>query len=136
MTSKPFNLIYLLSSKLNAALYDPTLSAEHMHRVKEVFNILEPYKQFVSNLMQEKKHIFGNVTRNNSYVKNNKPHYDNESKAPWVSKNPKQENPKTEENWRTLKPDQNPNPNIFSRGFQKQVSDSGMEIKSRLNSQK
>lgn len=139
-SSKPFNLIDVLSDKLNTALKDSTLPADHMKRVIKVLQILEPYKQYVSCLMKEKEYIFRNSFEKNIYAKNKQFNDKNiDSKESWCYKNRK---PNTaiiknkEENWRTLKPDSSSNPNIFSRGYNKQISNNGLEIRSRLNSHK
>lgn len=131
------NLINLLSERLDAALKDSTLSADHKKRVIEVSQLLEQYKIFVNNLMQDKKHIFGNDFKKDSYGKSYKQYNNNtEEKESWTQKTNRQYKTNTkvkeEQNWRTLKPDSNPNPNIFSNQ-QKDGKNSGMKIKSRFD---
>lgn len=140
-SSEPFNLIDILSNKLNTALKDSTLPADHMKRVVKVLQILGPYKEYVSCLMKEKEYIFKNGFEKNIYAKNKQFNDKNiDIKELWNYKNRKQNTTviksKEEGSWRTLKPDSNPNPNIFSRGYHKQISNNGLEIRSRLNSQK
>lgn len=140
-SNKPFNIIDVLSDKLNTALKDSTLPADHMKRVIEVSQMLEPYKQYVLYLMKKKEYIFRSSFQKNVYANNKQCNDRNiDSKESWNYKNPKQNTTvlksKEEGNWRTLKPDSNPNPNIFSRGYHKQISNNGLEIRSRLNSQK
>lgn len=130
------NLIDCLTNRLNSALNDLTLSTDHKKRIMEVKQLLEPYTQYVLNLMKDKEHIFGSnfkkisKTNNDPFFKNN-----NEQKDTWIKKgNIISEKNKDEGNWRTLKPDPNPKQHVFSRGYQKQISDNGMEIRSRFNS--
>lgn len=137
-SSKPFNLIEVLWEKLNVALKDSELSADHAKKVTEVLKMLESYNQFVYCVMKKNEHIFGNYFKKDVPAKNNKPFSrNNDSKEPWRYKNPKEDTIRVksndEENWRSLKPDSAVNPNIFSRGYHRQISNSGLEIKSRLN---
>lgn len=137
-SSKPFNLIDLLWEKLNAALKDSELSVGHAKKVTEVLQMLESYNQFVSCVMKENEHIFGSDFKKDVPAKNNKPFSrNNDSKELWRYKNPKENTIRVksndEGNWRSLKPDSTVNPNIFSRGYHRQISNSGVEIKSRLN---
>lgn len=111
------------------------LSADHIYRIKEIKQMLESYQLYVSKLMKDKQHIFGNGVKNEFKGKYNK---NNERKEVWNYKNNKSNKPfikNTDEgNWRTLKPDRNPNPYIFSRSNQKQVSSSDIEVKSHFDS--
>lgn len=90
--------------------------------------MLESYKLYVSSLMKNKEHIFGNkVTDNAKGGKARTVSYSNdrERKESWTHNNYKQVvNPvknKDESNWRTLKPDSTPNTTIFMRNNPSQI---------------
>lgn len=134
---KSVNLIDLLSERLDAALEDSTLPADDKKRVIEVLQIFEPYKIFVSNLMQDKSHLFGNNFKKDSYSKSNRQFNQNsKEKESWKQKTNTQNNTsvkiKEKQNWRTLKPDSAPNPHIFS-SQQKDGKNNGTKIKSRFD---
>lgn len=87
--------------------------------------------------MQDKKHLFGNNFKKDSCTKNNTQFSNkSEEKESWTQKPHKQDNAcvkvREVQNWRTLKPDSNPNPNIFSN-HQKDGKNNGMKIKSRFD---
>jgi hypothetical protein len=131
------NLIDLLSERLDAALKDSKLPADHKKRVVEVLQIFEPYKMFVSNLMQDKSHLFGNNFKKDSSSKSNRQFNQNSrEKESWKQKSHTQNNTyvkiNEKQNWRTLKPDSNPNPHVFSNQ-QKDIKNNGVKIKSRFD---
>lgn len=135
------NLIDCLTNRLNSALNDSILSTDHKKRITEIKQLLEPYTQYVLNLMKDKEHIFGSNFKKNSKTNNNtclKNNY--EQKESWSQKHRNHDmtnvKNKDEGNWRTLKPDPNPKQHVFSRGYQKQISDNGMEIRTRFNFKK
>lgn len=135
-----FNMLDIISSKLNSAVKDQTLPTDYVHRVADILNTLESYKSYVSNLMKQEPEIFGNNFRKNSTSKYDKPSNSNDQKELWM-KNTKQSinivKNKDEGNWRTLKPDPNTSSNVFSRGFQKSnYSNNNMEGQSWFNSKK
>jgi len=85
--------------------------------------MLELYELYVSDLIKDKQHIFGNCKKKYN-VKNDVSHYkNNEHKDVQNYKNHKPDKTyvknTAEENWRTLKPDPNVNARVFSRSFQK-----------------
>lgn len=122
--NKPINLIDVIAEKLDIALNDPTIPTDRMKRVREVKQMLESYKVVLSTIIKNKE----NIVRKKEFNAKNDGSYNN-NKESWTYKNEKN----TEEgNWRTLKPDPNPNTLVFSRGFHKQVSNNGMEIKTRF----
>uniref|UniRef100_A0A2S2PXU8 Uncharacterized protein n=1 Tax=Sipha flava TaxID=143950 RepID=A0A2S2PXU8_9HEMI len=134
---KSMNLIDLLSERLDAALKDSKLPADHKKRVVEVLQIFEPFKMFVSNLMQDKSHLFGNNFKKDSSSKSNRQFNQNSrEKESWKQKSHTQNNTyvkiNEKQNWRTLKPDSNPNPHVFSNQ-QKDIKNNGVKIKSRFD---
>lgn len=132
------NLLELLSEKLDAAMNDPTFSAEHKKRVIEVTQILEQFENFVSIFDKNTNYDTGNNYKMDYRNKINKPFSDSGHKDWRTFKHPKQDTDQRdvkkndEGNWRTLKPDSNVAARIFTR-YNKQTSSSGMEIKSRFN---
>lgn len=82
--------------------------------------ILESYKLYVSSVMKNKEHIFGNKVTDNTKTKTVSYNTDRERKESWThNNNYKQvvnhEQNKEEGNWRTLKPDSTPKTTIFMR---------------------
>ncbi|XP_026813262.1 uncharacterized protein LOC113553894 [Rhopalosiphum maidis] len=122
------NLLDVLSEKLSLALKNTTLSTDDKIKITEVMNILEPYKLYVSNLMKNKQHIFGDKFTNGSKVKTVQ--YSNETgrKDSWTHNSHNNYKltvnsvkNKEEGNWRTLKPDSTPKTTIFMRNNQTQI---------------
>lgn len=135
-----FNMLDMLSDKLNSAVKDQTLPTDCIEKVPNILNTLESYKSYVSNLMRQEPEIFGNNFRKNSTTKYDKPSTNYDQKELWI-KNTKQNisivKNKDEGNWRTLKPDPNSSSNVFSRGFQKPIYyNNNNEDRSWLNSKK
>jgi hypothetical protein len=121
-------LLDVLSEKLSLALKNTTLSTDDQKKITEVMNILEPYKLYVSNLMKNKEHIFGDKFTNDSKVKTVQYGNETERKDSWTRNshnNYKQAvnsvKNKEEGNWRTLKPDSTPKTTIFMRNNQTQI---------------
>lgn len=127
------NLIDLLSEKLYTALNDQTLSTFYLERVIEVVKKFETFKLYVSALMKEKHQIFGNDFNKDSKIKRILPSNDNESKESFKhpSYKPTYSKKDDDSNWRTLKPDLEPNTSVFSRGQKTQYN--GLESKSYYN---
>ncbi|XP_060877932.1 uncharacterized protein LOC132950465 [Metopolophium dirhodum] len=122
------NLLNVISEKLSVALRNTTLSTDDQKRVTEVMKMLESYNLYVSSLMKNKEHIFGNkVTDNTTAGKARTVSYSNDRgrKESWTHNNYKQVvNPvknKDEGNWRTLKPDSTPKTTIFMRNNSTQI---------------
>lgn len=133
-----FNMLDVLSEKLNSAVKDQTLPTDYVKKIAYMLNTLESYKSYVSNLMRQEPDIFGNNFIKDSTAKFDKPFYNNTDQ--WL-KNTKKNisivKNKDEGNWRTLKPDPHASSNVFSRGFQKAIyHNSNMESQSWFNSKK
>lgn len=95
-----------------------------MKKVKELVSKLEAYKTYGSTLMKDKNNIFGNDFKKNSQVKNVEPLTNNDRRVRHFSNGSYKQDithvkDKDESNWRTLKPDDKPSANVFSRGHQK-----------------
>lgn len=126
---KAFNLIDILSEKLNLAIDDETLSTSYKNIVTEVLQIVESFKTYsVSVMKKHNVHIF----RKNSEI--DVPFNNNDvQKEIWIKNNKgyittvKNED---EGNWRMLKPDSNVNSNVFSRCFQKPTTNNSKEVQS------
>jgi len=118
-------LLDVLSEKLSIALKNTTLSTDEQNKIVEVMKILESYKLYVSSLMKNKEHIFGNKVTDNTKAKTVTYNIDKERKESWTHKNYKQNvnsvQNKEECNWRTLKPDSTPKTTIFMRNNPTQI---------------
>lgn len=129
----------MLTKKLNEALNDPILSDDNIKKVKDIMQMLESYKLYATNLMNEKQHIFGDNIKKEFQTKNEEScNKNDERKELWNYKSPKPSRtyikPTDEENWRTLKPNPNQNSQVFFRGYQKQTSTNSLEARSPFNS--
>lgn len=118
-------MLDILSEELSLALKSTKLSTDDQKKVTEAIKILEPYKLYVSNLMKNTGHIFGNNVVNESKVKTTRFNNETERKESWTHNNYKQAvnsvKNKEEGNWRTLKPDSTPKTTIFMRSNQTQI---------------
>lgn len=118
-------MLDVLSEKLPIALRNTTLSTDDQIRVAELIKMLESYKLYVSNLMKNKEHIFGNKITDNTKTRTVSYSNDRVRKESWIDNNSKQVlNPvknKDEGNWRTLKPDSTPKTTIFMRNNSTQL---------------
>lgn len=118
-------MLDVLSEKLLIALRNTTLSTDDQIRVAELIKMLESYKLYVSNLMKNKEHIFGNKITDNTKTRTVSYSNDRVRKESWIDNNSKQVlNPvknKDEGNWRTLKPDSTPKTTIFMRNNSTQL---------------
>lgn len=132
----------LLSETLDTASNDPALSSNVKKKIAEVQGILETFKRFVKNLMKEREQVFGKGSRkdyrnNNNSNNDDKPPFGGRRNEQWTRNNQKdtsnvKNDRKKEDNWRTLKPDTDPKSNVFSRGYNKQISTGGSELKLQL----
>jgi len=118
-------LLDVLTEKLSIASRNTTLSTDDQKRVTEVMKMLESYKLYVSSLMKNKEHIFGNKVKDNTKTRSVSYSTDKGCKESWTHNNYKQVvNPvknKDEGNWRTLKPDSTPKTTIFMRNNPTQI---------------
>jgi len=118
-------MLDVLSEKLSIALKNTTLSTDDHKKIIEVMKILESYKLYVSSLMKNKEHIFGNKVTDNTKARTVSYNIDRKRKESWTNNNYKQIiNPvqnKEEGNWRTLKPDSTPKTTIFMRNNPNQI---------------
>lgn len=121
-----------MSEKLEGAINDPTLSTDYKNRVIEVTQIVEQFQNYVSILNENKDYGFGKNYKKDSCAKNDKPFNNNGYEDRWTKQDTVKQDVKKNDkvNWKTLKPNSNLAPNIFS-GYNKQISSSGMEIKFR-----
>lgn len=94
--SKTINLIDVLTEKLDRVPNDQRLSTE----MKEVLNVLESFKLYISNLLRPKESDF------ESKFSNNEP---KNLQLKDKKQDARYEKNIDERNWRTLKPDSNPN---------------------------